>query len=515
MIEIRTGIRTWDEFVPIVSGFLDASRTEIEKDGGTVKGFRTPDCPWLWYRDNIHMMEISVYLGDEIRSMVDFMLETQGSDGSFLDFLRQDRTMLRVPTEADLEYLAVIGVFRAWLASGDDDWMKSCIPSLTRGLDYMTSHPWRWDEKYQLPKRAFTIDTWDFDYRDDLTEIHWPGKIDEKTHFGIMHGDVSGLYCAWSLMAQMLEHLGKKEEASEFHRKRKDLRERANKLLWNGRFYRHRFPLDGFRAPGVDEENQLSLSNAYDMNRGLPTGEMARSIIREYMRRRKETSAFAEWFSIDPPFPQGFFGDERLKPGVYVNGGIMPLVGGELAHAAFRYGFPEYGVDILKRYFEMIDSTGEAYLWYVPDGSPATKEASTSPEAYPTDGWGSSAMAAALVKGLAGVRAGKPGFEAVWLEPNWNVASVNHAEVTLEYPASRKKFQYTYDYSPESKTTDIVIHSLPIVSLHVGVPEDADGVEVESGGSGLDVEVEDWELGRGFCICERVEKELRITFKGR
>ncbi|HDS29784.1 MAG TPA: hypothetical protein ENN67_01945 [Firmicutes bacterium] len=512
MIEIKTGNRTWDEFIPIVSRFHDASLTVIEKNGKSVTGYHTPDCPWLWFRDNIHMMENTVYLLDEIRSMVDFMLETQNPDGSYFDYLAQDGSMLRVPTEADLEYLAVIGVFRAWLATGDDEWMRSCIPALERGLNYMTSHPWRWDEKYRMPKRAFTIDTWDFDFRDGLEKLHWPGKIDHKTHFGIMHGDVSGLFYAWTLMAQMLEHLGLKDEAGKYREKRKDIRESANKLLWNGRFYRHRLPLDGFTLAVVDEENQLSLSNPYDINRGLPTPDMARSIIREYMRRRTETSAFAEWFSIDPPFPDRIFGDEKLKPGVYVNGGIMPLVGGELAQAAFKYGFPEYGVDILKRYFEMIYSTGEAYLWYLPDGSPATKEASTSPEAYPTDCWGSSAMASALIKGLAGVRTGKPGFEALWLEPRWITADIDHAEVTLGYPSSGKKFRYIYTHYKSSQTTEIVIDSTPLKALHVGVPEGVDDVEVECCGKKLEIEIENWELGRAFCICDKIDKEIKIIF---
>ncbi len=33
-------------------------------------------------------------------------------------------------------------------------------------------------------------------------------------------------------------------------------------------------------------------------------------------------------------------------------------------------------MDILKRYHQMIADSGEAYLWYFPDGSPATVEAS-------------------------------------------------------------------------------------------------------------------------------------------
>jgi len=58
------------------------------------------------------------------------------------------------------------------------------------------------------------------------------------------------------------------------------------------------------------------------------------------------------------------FGDERLVGGAYCNGGIMPLVGGELARAAFDHGFEAYGVDILRRYFALASEKGESYLWY-------------------------------------------------------------------------------------------------------------------------------------------------------
>ncbi len=518
MIQIRTGFPEWDEFWPKVKGFMEANWTRIEKPwtgGDSVAGYHTPDCPWLWLRDNVHMMLASVWLLDDDKCLLDLFIEHQNEDGSFHDFIDLEGNMLRVPTEADLEYLAVVGVYRAWLACGDDEWMISKLPSLERGLEYMTSHPWRWDPVHKMPKRAYTIDTWDFDIREDLEELHWPGKIDEKTHFGIMHGDVSGVYYAWKLMSEMLQHLGRDEEAKKHDEQAKDLRERANELLWNGRFYRHRHPLDDFRVEGVDEEQQLSLSNPYDINRGLPTPSMARSIIREYFERRGLSKAFAEWFSIDPPFPTGVFGDEKLKPGVYVNGGIMPIVGGELARAAFRYGYPEYGVDILQRYFRMIDSTGEAYLWYFPDGRPATKEASTSPEAYPTDAWGSSAMAGALIQGLVGVRSGRPGFEALWLEPHWDAAGVNAADVTCEYPASGKTLHYTYTRDPEARVTEMVVEGSPLKALHLGLPDSVDSVEAEADGKRPDVEIESWELGKGCVFREEMAGKLRLRITER
>jgi len=64
-----------------------------------------------------------------------------------------------------------------------------------------------------------------------------------------------------------------------------------------------------------------------DINRGTATQVIAESIIQEYLSRREKTMAFAEWFSIDPPFPNGIFGDDKLKKEAYINGGIMPLGG--------------------------------------------------------------------------------------------------------------------------------------------------------------------------------------------
>ena len=93
----------------------------------------------------------------------------------------------------------------------------------------------------------------------------------------------------------------------------------------------------------------------------------------------------------------------------------MPVVGGELALAALENGLETYGVSILRQYFEMIDTTGETYLWYFPDGTPSTVETSTSPDAEPTDGWGSSAMLMALMEGLAGIKDQLKSFESVSL----------------------------------------------------------------------------------------------------
>jgi len=177
---------------------------------------------------------------------------------------------------------------------------------------------------------------------------------------------------------------------------------RANKVCFNGTFYTHHVHLVPVSIDGVDESRQLSLSNPMNINRGLATHAMAVSILREYQQRGKAQGAFADWFSLDPPMPDGIYGDDKLVAGAYCNGGLLPLVGGELARAAFDHGFEEYGVAQLLKY-EQLTANNETYLWYFPDGRKSTVETSTSPDASPTDGWGSSAMLYALFEGLAGL----------------------------------------------------------------------------------------------------------------
>jgi hypothetical protein len=187
------------------------------------------------------------------------------------------------------------------------------------------------------------------------------------------------------------------------------------------------------------------------------------------MKRRETTSAFAEWFSIDPPFPSGIFGDYKLSGGAYCNGGIMPLTGGELARAALEYGYEQYGIDILMRYYDLISRNGETYLWYFPDGKPSTVERSTSPEAKPTDGWGSSAMLYAFVEGLVGIQDKDKLFKRVRVCPRWTAAGIEKAEVNVDYKSSGAYVKYIYSQTAEKMTIKLS-GSYEYIQLSLPVP---------------------------------------------
>ncbi len=479
---IRTGAPALDGIFTLVKSFLEADVLEMNLDGRRVRGFRTPDARSLWIRDHADMLRAGRYFLDDVTSAVQHFGDTQSATGRIFDYFSTFPEKLpcekenwskyvRVPVEADVEYRFVKGAFLAWQASGDDRWILSLMPAMERALNYILDHDWYWDADAGLVKRAYTIDTWDFAYTAGSHD--WlQFQIDENTFWGFMHGDNSGYYEAFRLMAYLYKRFGDTWRARRWKDRATTLREKVNRRCWNGSFYTHFVKKTPVEIAGVDESAQLSLSNPMDINRGIADHEMAVSILREYRRRRKETDAFAEWFSVDPPFPDGIFGDEKLVGGAYVNGGIMPLVGGELARAAFDNGFEEYGVDILTRYHALIAEKEESYLWYFPDGTPASVETSTSPEAQPTDGWGSSAMLWALTTGLAGVDDLGRGFDEVRLSPRWPAAGVQEAEVRLCYEASGAVFAYDYRAGDEGIRITAE-HRGSNVSLHVLLPEGA------------------------------------------
>lgn len=477
---IHTGQPRFDSFTPTVKGFMAHDTSDYQIDGTWVHGYRSPDSDLLWLRDHVHQSEGFTYWEPDMTSLLDQFRRFQRSDGSFDDYLALKPWGVvrgRIDVEADLEYLFVQGVYRAWQATGDDAWLKQQLDAMERGLTYIQTSPLRWDSHYQLVKRPFTIDTWDFEYGAPTTSPegktaprHW---IDADTKWCIFHGDNTGYADAMALMAKIYTYLGNTERADHWRHESSALMARLNAIAWNGTFFQHMVHLTPVVVPGVDEAQQLSLSNAYALNRAGITNNQAQSIIAEYHRRYENRgTTFSEWYSIDPPFPAGSLStgpNWGQNPGEYVNGGLMPLVGGELARGAFRYYQEAYGFDILQRYYSLIAGTGGSYLWYYPTGAPGVSGSDT----LATDGWGSSAMLAALIEGAAGVVDDFKQFKQVTLTPRWTATSdVNQAFVSVRYGASDGYIAYQWN----RRSNGLDLHwtgSGDTIRLRLLLPQDA------------------------------------------
>jgi len=512
-----------DSILPRVKTFFDKSETEYDILGKKVTGYRDPDAPSTWIRSVADTLRAYKYWKKDLKGVVEIFAETQSSQGWLFDYFTTSPEkvpcerenwvkFVRVPNEADVEFRFIKAVYQVWQATGDDEWLLKMLPAMEKAINYVLTDPLRWDKKTGLVKRPYTIDTWDFDYT--AGRHPWLNfQITDNTYWGIMHGDNSGYYEAFCLLSKIYEGLGNRSKSNQWSSFARKFRSRANNICFNGRFYTHHVPIVPVKIEGVDVSEQLSLSNPMDINRGLATHQMAVSILKEYQNRRTRGKAFAEWFSIDPPFPAGIFGDDRIIEGAYCNGGIMPLVGGELARAAFEHGMEGYGVDILKRYSELT-SNGQSFLWYFPDGRHATLETSTSPDASPYDTWGGSSMLYALVEGLAGVVDTGKLFESVNLSPRWIAADSEKAEVVCGYEASGKTFEYKFEHDKSSRQIILKIQSPSKIYLHLLLPPGSRAKSLSINGRSAKFENKSVYSSRYVdAICNlRKKGELRIKY---
>ena len=492
---VKTGRAEFDNLIPLIGGFLEKDILDVIIDGQKIRGYRSPDSKAIWIRDYSDMIRAFRYFEKDLKSTIRHFADTQSRNGRIFDYFttfpekppceKENWTKyVRVPVEADVEYRLIKAGWISWQATGDDEFIKDLLPCFENALSYIMNS-WYWDKEKFLVKRPYTIDTWDFAYT--AGKHNWlQFQIDDNTIWGYMHGDNSGYFEAFSIMARWYSYFGDNARANVWRSNAERIRRSLNTVCWNGKYYTHFVKITPSNIAGLDESYQLSLSNPMNINRGVTTGEMATTIIKEYQKRKTESGSFAEWFSINPPFPDGIFGDEKLITGAYCNGGIMPLAGGELAMAAFENGFEKYGADILKQYYDLISQKGETYLWYFPDGAHSSVETSTSPEATPTDGWGSGAMLYAFIEGLAGVQDKLKEFKSIRLTPRWEAAGVKEAEVQIEYPASGAFVKYRYLYS--SKSIKLRIEGTPEnVDLELYLPENQKAVSAAITGADIKI----------------------------
>ena len=439
-----------------------------------------------WIRDHVHEMKGFKHWDYDLKSFLEFIIDTQREDGQFYELIKQlddghwkmvdddcrviypddNVALVRLELEADIEYLVVEGAMQYYRATGDFKSLEKWLPKLEKGIDYITSAPDRFDKEHGLVMRPFTIDTWDF-----TNEMSSGGdrRIHENEPMSIMHGDNSGVFDAMNSLAWMNEKLGNTEKAAEWKKRAEVIRENMMKYLWNGKFFIHQLHL-GHKGLDDLESERLSLSNTYDMNRGVTTLEESRSIIEEYMRRRETTKAFAEFFSIDPPYPQF----KEYEPGKYVNGAISPFTAGELAKAAFNNGYEEYGYDIIKRFIGYMERDKDIYFLYSPEDS--------TPQGGGPSAWGAAALLSAVDEGLAGIVDADSLYREINLSPRFVVTEYTELRYITGYEISHTFVDLRFVSKPEGLRYDIYSKAEKI-NAHILLPKGKSAAKVLLNGS--------------------------------
>ena len=444
-----------------------------------------------WIRDHVHTMKAMRHWEYDLSTFLDFIIETQRADGQYYELIKQmddhhwalvgddcrvfypedNLSLVRLELEADIEYLVVEGATYLYKTNGDDAWLSRVLPALERGIDYITSDVKRWDKEHGLVKRPFTIDTWDF------TNENKNRSINDDEPMSIMHGDNSGVYQAMQQLSWFNRRLGREEKAKEWEARAAALAENMRSYLWNGSFFIHQLHLghDGLDAL---EYERLSLSNTYDINRGVTALAESRAIIEEYMRRRETTAHFAEWFTIDPPYADGFY---THKAGKYVNGAISPFTAGELAKAAFCNGYEEYGWDIISRFMELVERDGTTYFLYHTDSAP-------QPEMGPS-AWGAAALISAVDEGLAGIVDLGVKYDEILFAPRFPVTPYTELRYLTGYEVSKTLVDVRYIIKEEGMRYDLYSPA-KVVRAHILLPHGATCGSLLVNGTAADYETE-------------------------
>ena len=475
---LTTGDPTWGDFLHLLRNTINGERSLVFVDGRKMMVNKN------WIRDHVHVLKAMRHWEYDYAGYVDFTLRHQRADGCILELVKQadDRhwryaapesrkffpddnlAMCRLDIEADVEYLLVEGATYCYRISGDDAWLARALPRLEKAIDYVTSDPKRWDARHGLVKRGYTIDTWDFTYE--------PASVTNRTLTAatpqaIMHGDNSGVYQAMAQLAWLNGRLGRTAKAAAWRARANALRAAMYKHLWNGRFFFHQLPLN---VPPVDahERERLSLSAAYDMNRGLMPVADCRKTIEEFRRRRQTTDCFAEWFTVDPPYDFTF---ARHPRGDYVNGGVCLFTAGELAKAALENGYEVYGWDILVRVKEMAARDGTLYFLY--DRTTATSiNAALGPSA-----WGAASVLSAFDEALAGVRDVGVRYDAIRFSPRWPVTGLDEVRYFTGYEAADAVVDVRY-VRRANGLRYLVRAPAKALAAHILLPSDAAAREV-------------------------------------
>ena len=442
------------EFLHTLRSNIYADRALVLIDGKVLM------CNKNWIRDHVHVMKGMKYFEYDLASFLNFIIDTQREDGQFYELIKQyddyhwkmvnedcrimypddNLTLVRLELEADIEYLVVEGAMYLYQITGDNNWLRSVLPKLEKGINYITSDTKRWDKKHGLVKRPFTIDTWDFTY---LERSQDDRRIHDDEPMSIMHGDNSGVYQAMKQLAWFNNRLGNSDKAKQWENRAEMLRENIMKYLWNGSFFIHQLHLN---HDGIDnlENERLSLSNPYDINRGLTSVEESRNIIKEYMKRKETTNMFAEWFSIDPPYKDF----KSYKEGQYVNGAISPFTAGELAKAAFNNGYEEYGWDIVSRFIKLVERDNNIFFLYYPDSRP-------QPEGGPSC-WGAAAFISAVDEGLAGIKNAGVNYDEIEFSPKFPVTHYTELRYITGYELSHTLVDVRYILKEYGMRYDII-----------------------------------------------------------
>lgn len=324
--------------------------------GDVVRGFVPgADYPMIFVRDTSTLLRTAsfYYPGDRLGSPVEEFLRRQydadtrsdedglaAGAGAISAVIAPDGHIDKATAVSDEETHLLHAAYVYYRTVGGEGWLRHevrgrpVIARLNDALEWLYAH--RLDGQTGLIKRAHTTDWGDvkIEPADNPTDIdplrdHWTASI----------YDQALAYRALRELAEMNRAVGDVARAEALLERADRLRERVQALLWQpdkGFFLTH-LHLTSLEHP-FDERAMVSIANAVAVRCGLADEGQATSIFERLEEARKAAKASKPGVVLYPPYPEGTFAAERMRPGHYQNGALWDWWAGWQVLAEFEWG---------------------------------------------------------------------------------------------------------------------------------------------------------------------------------
>jgi len=324
--------------------------------GDLVRGFVPgADYPMIFIRDTSTLLRTASYYypADRLGSAVEEFLRRQydadtrsdedglaAGAGAISAVIAPDGHIDKATAVSDEETHLLHAAYVYYQIVGGQDWLRHeirgrpAIERLNDALEWLYAH--RLDGETGLIRRAHTTDWGDvkIEPADNPTDIdpahdHWTASIyDQALTYRALHE-----------LAEMNRAVGDTARAEALLERADRLRERVQALLWQpdkGFFLTH-LHLTPLEHP-FDESAMVSIANAVAVRCGLADEQQAASIFKRLEEARKAAKASKPGVVLYPPYPQGTFAAERMRPGHYQNGALWDWWAGWQVLAEFEWG---------------------------------------------------------------------------------------------------------------------------------------------------------------------------------
>lgn len=324
--------------------------------GDLVRGFVPgADYPMIFIRDTSTLLRTAsfYYPADRLGSAVEEFLRRQydattrsdedglaAGAGAISAVVAPDGHIDKATAVSDEETHLIHAAYVYYRTVGGEGWLrreirsKPVIERLNDALEWLFEH--RLDGDTGLIKRAHTTDWGDV----KMEPAENPTDIDpQRDHWTASIYDQALTYRALRELVEMNHAVGDQARAAALLERADRLRERVQALLWQpdkGFFLTH-LHLTSLEHP-FDESAMVSIANAVAVRCGLADEEQTAVVFNRLEEARKAAKASKPGVVLYPPYPEGTFAAERMRPGHYQNGALWDWWAGWQVLGEFEWG---------------------------------------------------------------------------------------------------------------------------------------------------------------------------------